>query len=59
MQTSDDLIDIVFRAALCDHSAIGLWAQNLSTFRRMIGEEDYIRVKWCIGHIFTEGIDHV
>jgi hypothetical protein len=56
---SQELIDIVFRAALCEHSALGIWAQNLPTFRKMLGEEDYVRVISCIRGIFLQGIDWV
>lgn len=57
--TSEDLIDIVYRVALCDHSALGIWAQNIPQFKKMLGDLDYARIKFCVGQIFTEGIDYV
>ena len=59
LATIDELIDVVMRAALGDYGAQAIWAQNLSFFRRMMGEDDYWKVTMCIREIFLEGIDLV
>ena len=56
---SHELTDIVFRAAWGEYNALHIWAANLNTFKKMLGEEDYARVIYCIRRIFTEGIDCV
>ena len=53
------LTDIVFRAALCEHEALNIWAQNLPVFQKMLGEVNYWQVICCIRGIFLRGIDRV